>query len=124
MLEKFEELHRVKRPERFGPNAIGWFFHQDNAPVRIRLTDIPDIDTMIPSHIGDITFWASLLSVVSQVSLRFQAHTSNDTKTWLEVSGYNLIPHAPYSPDLAVRTFSNLVFLDKSIKGIITSLAL
>ena len=36
ILEKFEELHRVKRPERFGPNAtVKWYFHQDNAPVRL-----------------------------------------------------------------------------------------
>ena len=62
ILDKFEELHRVKRPERFGPNAVEWFFHQDNAP----------------------------------------AHKSGDTMTWLEVSGYKLIAHSPYSPDLAV----------------------
>ena len=38
MLKKFKELHRDKRPERFGDEgemAEEWFFHQDNAPVRI-----------------------------------------------------------------------------------------
>ena len=40
-----------------------------------------------------------------------QAHKSGDTMTWLEVSGYNLLKHAPYSPDLAV---SDLSVLDKN----------
>lgn len=36
------------------------------------------------------------------------AHASGDTKMWLEVSGYNVLQHAPYSPDLAVRMFASI----------------
>ena len=63
ILQKFESLHRSKRPERYGENAEAWFFHQDNAP----------------------------------------AHASGDTTMWLDAAGVNVLKHAPYSPDLAVR---------------------
>ena len=68
VLTKFNQLHRHKRPERFGEfgtawGAEEWWFHQDNAP----------------------------------------AHKSGLTMEWIEMEGWNVLTHSPYSPDLAVR---------------------
>ena len=50
--------------------------------------------------------------------LRFQAHKSRETMLWLEVEGWNLLIHAPYSPDLAPCDFWAFPTLKRRLAGI------